>query len=665
VNPSRTLAVLAGIVAALASNAAPAAASPPRPSGLEVFGGGDAWRPDNRFSLTWTSPAPASPALTATLYRVRDPLGATIGESRVGRTEDGIGPLVVPAKPGTYSAEVWFEDAAGQEGPAAVAPLRFDDVRPGQISPRSVPDWIGRTAFPLRIRLSHPSDPLPMSGIRGYAAAIDAAASGGVCAAADRCTDAETTLRGGAADDVLSIDTLPEGTSYLHAVAVSGAGMKSATSGGAALRVDTSDPVTRLAGLPPGWTNRSVRLTASATDAGSGMERSGGGEPAPFTAIQVDGGAPSVGPGATASTAVVDEGVHRIAYYARDLAGNVGDGAETNGIADRAPPMAVVRIDRTPPSVAFANAEDPRDPELLRARVGDRLAGADLSRGWIGVRPAGSGDRFEVVPGVTAGAGELRARWNSDAFPRGDYEFRAIGYDAAGNAATTARRQNGSPMVLSNPLKATTTLRADFRGHGRRRTVPYGRRVLLDGRLLTGRSSPLGGAPVHVVERFAAGAHPTAQTSTVMTAPDGTFAIRTDPGPSRTIEVSFDGSPTLARSATSTFQLGVRSRVQLQASAGVAKVGGAPLVFRGKVDAPSDAIPPEGKAVQLQFRIPGLPWSEFRTVQTNRRGSFHYAYRFSDDDSRGARFQFRAYAPEQDGWPYEPAASRPVLVKGI
>jgi hypothetical protein len=69
--------------------------------------------------------------------------------------------------------------------------------------------------------------------------------------------------------------------------------------------------------------------------------------------------------------------------------------------------------------------------------------------------------------------------------------------------------------------------------------------------------------------------------------------------------------------------------------------------------------------VQLQFRAAGLPWTEFRTVQTNARGRFRYAYRFSDDDSRGVRFQFRAFVPTQGGWPYEPWGSRPVSVRGL
>lgn len=650
-------------LALLANAASPAVASPPRPADLRVVGGTDVWHAENRFSLDWTSPAPASPALTATHYRVRNPQGTAIDEGQLDRSSDGITPLIVPATPGTYSAEVWFEDAGGALGPAAIVPLHFDNVRPAASEPQPVAGWVGRTAFPLRVQLGHPSGPLPISGIRGYAVAIDAAPGGSACAAPDRCSDAETTLRGGIDGDKLEVGALPEGASYLHAVAVSGSGMKSVAGAGTVLRTDTTDPVTQLVGLPPGWTNRAVQLTASATDTGSGMGRGGEG-PVPFTAIQVDGGAPAIGLGGTVSANVVDEGVHRIAYYARDLAGNVNDGATINGIANRAPRTVFVRIDRTPPSVAFANAEDPHDPELLRVRIGDGLAGPDPSRGSIGVRRGGSADRFALLPAIPGGPGELRARWDSDAFPTGNYEFRATAYDAAGNVATTTRRLNGGPMVLSNPLKAPTTLRASFRRHGSLRTVPYGRGVLLSGRLVMGRSSALGGMPVRVVERFAAGAHLASQASTVTTAANGTFSIRTGPGPSRTISIGFEGSPTLARSTARTLELGVRSRVHLGASAGVAKVGGAPLVFHGRLAAAPGEIPAGGRSIELQFRLPGLPWAEFRTVQTDSHGRFRYAYRFSDDDSRGARFQFRAFAPTQEGGPYEPGGSPPVLVRG-
>jgi hypothetical protein len=661
--PRRWPAAALALAAALACATGTADASPPPPADLRVNGGADAWRSDTRFSLNWTIPAPSGPALRATLYRVRDPHGNVIDGGRLAWAAEGIWPLTVPAVPGAYSAEVWFEDAAGEQGQAAVAQLRFDDARPASIEPQPISGWIGRTAFPLRVRLGHPAGPLPLSGIRGYAIAIDGAPAGAPCAAPDRCSDAETTLRGGIEDDEVTIVALPEGTPFLHAVAVSGSGMKSATSGRAVLRVDTTDPLTQLSGVPPGWTNRPVRLTASATDAGSGMAPDGEGPP-PATAIRVDGGAPAITLGEAVTVSVIEEGVHRIAYYARDAAGNVNDGGESNGIANHAPRTTWARIDRTPPAAAFTNSQDPRDPDLLRLRIADALSGPDLARGWIGVRLAGSGDRFEPLPPAPPGERELRARWDSDACPPGEYEFRAIGYDAAGNAVVATRRSNGGRMALSNPLKATTTLRAAFSGRAVERTVPLGHSIRLSGRLTTGRRTPMGAMPVRIVERFAPGANPATRVSTVRTGPDGTYSIRLGPGPSREVTAAFDGNRTLARSVSRPLALGVRSAVRLRVSSRVARVGGAPIVFHGALGAARGAEPTAGRSVQLQFRLPGLPWAEFRTIQTYRSGRFRYAYRFSDDDSRGARFQFRAYAPAQENWPYEPAGSRPVIVRG-
>jgi hypothetical protein len=655
-----TVALLATIV-----SASPAGASPARPTNLYVAGGEESWHPENRFELEWDNPSSgAEPPLAAVHYRIRSPLGAAIEEGRIGWVTAGIAGLTVPKAPGIYTAEVWLEDSTGAEGLAAAAQLRFDDRRPGQIEPSPVPYWIGRTAFPLTVHLGHPPGPVPISGIRGYAVAIDGTSGRAPCAAADRCEENEVSLRGGIDDDSLAIAALPEGMSYLHAVAVSGSGMKSVTSGQTTLRVDTTDPTTLLAGAPNGWVNHSVDLAAKAIDAGSGMGQDGHGPP-PMTAIRVDGGVATSVPGDTATTTVIEEGVHRVAYYARDAAGNTDDGGSSNGFLNRPPQAALVRIDRGAPSVAFANSQDPGDPDLILVRVADSLSGPDPSRGWIGVRRAGSGDRFEPLSPVASAAGELRARWDSDAYPNGEYEFQAIGYDGAGNTAATTKRGNGEAMVLSNPLKAGTSLRADFGGNAPSRVVPFGRSVALSGRLTVGRSTALEGLPVRIVERFAPSSNPAVRISTAWTGPTGAFSIRLAPGPSREVSASFDGAQTLTRSASGTLHLRVRSRVRLQTSSKVARIGGAPLIFWGQVAAPSRATHFDGVSVQLQFRLPGLPWDEFRTVQTDARGRFRYAYRFSDDDSRGARFQFRAYAPAQDGWPYEPGGSRPIVVRGI
>jgi hypothetical protein len=656
--------MVAGALGALASALAPitgAAASPPRPADLRVLGG-DNWHSTNRFTLSWVEPPAQVPALVATHYRIRNPQEAILEEGQVNRVNDGLNGLTVPTIPGTYSAEVSFEDATGTRGPVATVSMRFDNARPPGVELEAVPGWVARSSFPLRVRIGHPQGPLPLSGIRGYAAAIGQEPNGAPCAASDRCTDAETDLRTGIAGDQLAIPTLAEGIHYLHAVAVSGSGMKSATSAHAALRVDLSDPVTRLTGAPAGWTDRAVSLTATATDGASGMAMGGSGQPA-FTAIRVDRGTPAVTLGASAAARVISEGVHVVEYYARDAAGNVDDGGLSNEISNHLPRTTLVRIDRTPPALAFTNSEDPHDPDLLRAWIGDGLSGADPSRSWIGVRRLRSGDSFQRLPRTPSANGELRARWDSDSYPVGDYEFQVTAYDKAGNTSVTTRRKNGATMVLANPLKASTALVARFNGKPSERTVRYGHGVRLSGRLTTGIRSPLGGMPVRIIERFGAGRGPAVRVSTVNTEPGGAYSVHLAPGPSREITASFAGNPTLSRSASEPLRLEVRSAVRLRASSGVAKVGGAPLVFGGRV-LPPEAIPEEGKSVQLQFRLPGLPWSEFRTVQTDRHGRFRYAYRFSDDDSRGARFQFRAYAPAQENWPYEPGGSRPVLVRG-
>lgn len=667
----RWLVFVLAATACLALQAGPAAAAVDpldfRPHGLSVDGGEEAWHSSSAFALLWTNPEdPANPPVSpvaAVHYRVRDGSGAVaVADTRIPGSQEWIDPLAVPGVPGRYTAEVWLEDATGFEGAAATATLLFDDARPGPAAPLAPPAWIDRNALPYPLHLAHPAT-APISGIAGYAISADSLPEGDPCAAADRCLASETDLRGGAADDTLPLPELPEGTTYVHAVAVSGSGMKSSAVETAVLHVDATLPVTRLAGAPSGWSNRPVTLTATAADALSGMRANGA--DGPFTAIRVDDEAPAVASGGAVSATVIGEGVHEVAYYARDAAGNADDGATANGRPNQPPARATVRIDRGAPSVAFAPHQDPADPETIRVRVTDPLSGPDPSRGWIGVRRAGSGESFQSLPTEPDGAG-LKARWDSDAWPAGDYELRATGYDAAGNAATTSLRADGAAMVLSNPLKTPSSLRAGLGRGGRtaRRLVPYGRAASFGGRLIAGLATPLAQMPVRIVERFEPGSSASERVSTAWTDGEGRFAVRLAPGPSREVSAVFAGTPTLSRSASPPVRLGVGSGLRLRASAAVATVGGRPLLFSGRVGAAGCAIPPGGKSVQLQFRLPGLPWSEFRTVQTDRAGRFRYAYRFSDDDSRGARFRFRAFAAAQGGWPYEPGGSRPVAVRG-
>lgn len=626
-----------------------------QPVDLQVNGGEDSWHPGRMFALSWSNP----PGVASVHYRLLGPGGGVlIGDTTLPWAASAIEHLSVPAAPGAYTAEVWLEDAGGAQGPAVSAKLRFDDARPGAIEPLPFPAWIGRSAFPYTVHLTRPAAPLPISGIHGYAVSTDSSPVGSPCAAAT-CTAVETDLQGGIAADSLPIAELPEGVNYVHAVAVSGSGTPSAPIGTTILRVDKTEPLTQIEDMPAGWSSEPVKLTAEASDAASGMVATGSGGD-PFTAIQIDGGAPTIMLGASVNTTVIASGVHTVTYYARDAAGNVADGASANGRTNRPPATTVVKIDREPPRLAFAVAQNAQDPELIEARAEDRYSGLDSSRGSIAVRRVGAGERFAALP-TQISAGTLRAHWDSSAYPAGEYEFRATAYDAAGNGAASLNRADGAAMRLVGPLKVP--VRVLTRGN-QKRSVRYGRGTWFAGRALAGRRAPLAGTAIRVIERFAAGAAPKERVSTVRTDGNGRFGIRLAAGPSREVLATIPPTATTRGADSRPLTLTVHSHVALRVSASVAKVGGSPIVFRGKVASEGAMMPVDGKVVQLQFRLPGLPWSEFRSVRSGPNGRFRYAYRFSDDDSRGARFQFRAYAPAQAGWPFEPAGSLPVSVLG-
>jgi hypothetical protein len=623
------------------------------PIDLRVYGGEYAWHADNDFRLDWDRPPVSEQGfpISAVHYRVRDAAGAVvIPEVRLPWDTAQIENLHLPSGRGAYTADVWLEGPGGQTGPPVSAGLRFDDARPGAAQPLAPSGWVAGNGAAI-VRIEHPSGPPPISGIRGYAISVDRG-GGAPCAGPDRCSPAETDLHGGVDTDTISLGVLPEGANVVRAVAVSGSGMRSAESRSAIVHVDATRPAVTLSGVPRGWATGPVRVTARATDALSGMVAGGAG--GPYTALAIDGAVPRVDAGDSTAAVVSGEGSHRVAFYACDAAGNVGD---------ESPPVAAVRIDESPPLVAFANSQDARDPKRIEAIVSDPLSGPDPARGSIAVRPAGSHQRFLTLP-TAVSAGGLVARWDSDSYPPGTYEFRASGYDAAGNAAASDRRGNGVRMVLANPAaKTPTAITAGLGGH-RLTRQRYGHAIAYAGRLTSTTGSPLGHQPVQIVETFAAGAETPRRTTTVQTAVDGSFRTRLAPGPSRRIEVAFAGTRTLDRAGGGKARLQVLSGVRLHASSASARIGGAPVVFSGSVGDLGTPIGATGRPVELQFRFANGEWSEFRTVRTDAHGRFRYPYSFSDDDSRGVRFQFRAFAPEQDDWPYEPAGSRPVLITG-
>lgn len=654
---------------------------------VALAGPSSPWRSSNRFDLTWKATSgwkdiPVSEPYTVD-YLIRDSSSAPIAPiGRFTAVHPRLSDLEIPVPiglttvpRGLYTIELWAEESSR---PHALATLGFDDGPPSAARPLAPTEWLRAGSF-AEIEFEHPAAPLPVSGIRGYAFLLDHTTAGEPCAGPELCSEAETDLGAGIDDDAVRVGPLLEETNVVRVVAVSNSGVRSRALESTALHVDGTPPQIAFHGLPDGWSSQPVRVTAGATDPLSGTIADG--PSGPLTALGIDDGTPTVTLGGQTAATVHGNGTHRLLATARDAVGNETDAAH--------PATAVLRIDETPPRVSFAVARDPAEPERIVAAVDDALSGP-AARGTIAVRPTGSSQPFQPLPTATT-PGRLSAVWDSDSYAAGNYEFRVTGYDVAGNETSAERRTDGGPMVLPSPLKEPTTVsfgfggrrlvwhRCEREGEGVRchreiivgfdrrpagRTVPFGHGIPVGGRLTSSSGAPLAGLEVEVGETFAAGSSPRERTTTIVTGPDGVFLARLAPGPSRRISVGFAGTRQLTRSAGRDLELGVRARVRLHASATTATVGGAPVAFRGRIDHQDATIPSSGLAVELQFQVLGSPWSEFRTVQTDAYGRFRYPYSFSDDDSRGIRFQFRAVVPEQPNWPYEAGASRPVAVTG-
>ena len=367
---------------------------PGSPRSIDV-GGGQGWRRDNDFDLSWVNPAQSDSPIAAAVVRISGPGGYVDTATYPGDDISSVEGISVPDV-GAYRADVHLIDAAGNGSTAnkASVDLKFDDTVPVKSDPEKANGWVSRDELlsGYEQRWSKPGVlEVPPSGIAGYRVLVDAASSTDPCAgAADprTCAGPLTEIGVNNTSRTLSDADLTEGINHIHVVPVSGSGMRAITVGHTPIKVDLTDPGTVLSGTPDGWVNHSVELEAVAEDGLSGMADTAEypDDAPPATTISVDGDVQE-DPDAAVSATVAGQGTHQVKYWARDLAGNSNDGAGANA----SPGSAVVRIDTTPPEVAFSDGQDPADPDRLVAPVRDGLSG--VVAGSISYRISG-GDRW-------------------------------------------------------------------------------------------------------------------------------------------------------------------------------------------------------------------------------------------------------------------------------
>ncbi|MDX6610311.1 MAG: hypothetical protein QOF85_2236 [Solirubrobacterales bacterium] len=364
-------------------------------------------------------------------------------------------------------------------------------------------------------------------------------------------------------------------------------------------------------------------------------------------------------------------GVYSLGVWLRDEAGN-----ETASSAASLP----LRFDDVPPGVAFepAPAGD-APPAQIVVQISDVHSGP--SGGEIHYRRLGS-EQWTELPakfqrGESADSATLLARLPTDLGP-GTYVFRADAVDAAGNAANSTRRADGTEMTVrklpgspvsgvkrAEPVRAKARVFARLRWRGRsgtELTVPFRVAAALTGQLLDADGAGLSGRTLRIVSRPSRGALGRARVDTVQTGPHGGFQLRLPAGPSRRIAVAFPGDTRLEAAERSPLTLRVRSGVEFHVAPRELPTG-ASVDFSGRVRSLGAPLPRRGKLVAIQYyESAAKHWRPVLVTRSDHAGRFHAAYRFRYI-SGSASIRLRAAVLPEERWPYAPGASAPIVVR--
>jgi hypothetical protein len=453
---------------------------------------------------------------------------------------------------------------------------------------------------------------------------------------------------------------------------------------------DTQPPRAQLGGalVAPGWHRGPVPLELAASDVGAGVA----GETATIDGAAVLGDAPACAtqlienevrgtkmqpcPSTASRSVEVDttglaDGAHTVGGCATDFAGDGG-----------CAPEARIEVDNSPPAIAFGAATEGE----VEATVSDRYSG--VATGTISVRRADAEGWTDLPTDLDReGSGTATLSSRLPDLGAGTYFLRVVATDVAGNASSAQSRIAGgsteahggkSPGGTGKAPSSGTDGRSSASGQathlsahlvaggdkahgGSGLTVDYGTAVEVRGRLTDARGGGVGGRPVTVVVRAAAGIGGAPERRRVLADHDGHFSLRLPAGTSRRVAVSFHGGGGLAAAPRRSLALRVRAAVSLAAEPAELDTGES-VRLHGHVLLGPARVSRRGKLVAIQYleRATGR-WRPALVVRTDAKGRFDTKYRFRYVTGL-AEIRLRATAPAEGGWPFARGSSAPVTV---
>ena len=220
----------------------------------------------------------------------------------------------------------------------------------------------------------------------------------------------------------------------------------------------------------------------------------------------------------------------------------------------------------------------------------------------------------------------------------------------AGVARATVRRHE-KPQTSCGPSAVTLATRAK---------VAFGRPVKLHGLLMSNAGLPIAGQPVAILSAPDNGSNAFTQAAAVTTGADGSWTATLPPGPSRIIEASYPGSPTILP-ATGYATVISPAKIRLTSVTPDRTPWGSTVRITGRVL--GGYIPASSKLLRLDLGIVGIPGlSKIQGIpNVSPDGTFTTTYKFGR--YRGVvRFWLQVSSLKEAAFPWAPAHSRRVIV---
>jgi hypothetical protein len=241
---------------------------------------------------------------------------------------------------------------------------------------------------------------------------------------------------------------------------------------------------------------------------------------------------------------------------------------------------------------------------------------------------------------------------------------RILAVNSSGNIAVSLshpKRQAGIARKAmrqhEKPDASCRTSAAKFASRGR---VPFGRSVRLHGLLMSSAGIPLAGQPVAILTAPDNASNAFTEAAAVTTTSDGSWTATLAPGPSRVIEASYPGSPTILP-ASGYATVITPAKIEITHVTPDRTPWGRRVRITGRVL--GGYIPTSSKLLRLDLGIVGIPGlSKIQGIpNVSPDGTFTTTYKFARYQGV-VRFWLQVSSLAEADFPFAPARSRRVIV---